>query len=255
MKRDLTNFNLTAAMKSLYTSGEYFAKLRPQVSRAARDNYWDAPVDPDGVQRDRLAEKDQYLQNLQCELGFISHLEPGKILDIGCGPGWLLSAIDDGWCKYGVEPSAQASSHASRHGEIFIGPFEEADYPNDFFDLVIAYHVIEHMENPATALRNIRNILRPGGAMVIGTPDFDSGCARHFGNNYRLLQDPTHISLFSTDSMHRCLRDAGFEILEVEYPFFSTTWFKRANLLRCFDIGRISPPAYGNFMTFYCRSP
>ena len=255
MKRNLANFDLTSAMESLYTTGQYFVRLQPESLKDMAPDYWSESADPDGIQRNRLNEKDQYLENLKSELHFISCLTPGTLLDIGCGPGWLLSSADSRWSKYGVEPSAQASTEASRHGDIYRGFFETVDYNNNFFDLVIAYHVIEHMQDPVSAFKKIRDLLKPGGTMIVGTPDFDSGCARRFGNNYRLLNDPTHISLFSNDSMHRCLRDGGFQILKVDYPFFSTTWFNRTNLLRCFDTSRTSPPAYGNFMTFYCRKP
>jgi D-sedoheptulose 7-phosphate isomerase len=89
----------------------------------------------------------------------------------------------------------------------------------------------------------------------LGTPDFDSGCARRFGKNYRLLHDPSHISLFSNDSIQRFLRDHGFIIDRVEYPFFETRYFTQENLMRLFDTTQISPPFYGNFITFYCHKP
>ena len=59
----------------------------------------------------------------------------------------------------------------------------------------------------------------------------------------------------SNDSMHRFLRDHGFVIDRVEYPFFETRHFTLENLARLFDTSKISPPFYGNFMTFYCHKP
>ncbi len=50
--------------------------------------------------------------------------------------------------------------------------------------------------------------------------------------------------------MHRLLRDFGFVIDKVDYPFFETRYFTPENLMRLFDINKISPPFYGNFMTF-----
>lgn len=249
---DLASFDLATAMKQLYTNGDYFVKLPPRSSHDLDRDYWSESQDPDGIQRNRLDEKRKYLNNLGHEIAFIDSLEPGKVLDIGCGPGWLLSTIDDAWSKHGVEPSTQASAHASRHGEIFVGPFEKTTHPANFFDLIIAYHVIEHLEDPLSALKKIRDTLKPGGSLLLGTPDFDSGCARRFGSDYRLLHDPTHISLFSNDSMHRFLRENGFRITSVDYPFFETTWFTRSNLLRILRKEQTSPPFYGNFMTFYC---
>lgn len=252
MARDIPDFELTTAMASLYRSGDYFVSIPAGAGEPEGDTYWTKSVDPDGKVRDRFAERDQYVENIRPELDFISGLKPGHILDIGCGPGWLLSAIDADWNKHGVELSAAAAEHAAQYGDIFVGPFEESRFAPGSFDLVVMYHVIEHLPDPVEALRRACLVLRPGGHLVLGTPDFDSGGARRYGNQYRMLHDPTHISLFSNESMHRCLRDNGFHIDQVEYPYFETQWFDRENLLRMLDTDGISPPFYGNFMTFYC---
>lgn len=248
---DDKTFNLTAAMANLYKTMDYYVSLPPRALQDS-DNYWSQTIDPDGQSRNRLQEAQAYLANIKEELEFIEGLEPGKILDVGCGPGWLLSAIDPGWDKYGIEPSRKAGAIAASHANIEIGTFEDADVKNKTFDLIVMYHVIEHMKNPVDALRSAQSMLRPEGHMVLGTPDFDSGAARRYGANYRLLHDPTHISLFSNDSMHRLLRDVGFKIDNVAYPFFDTAYFNRRTLLNLLSPSGISPPFYGSFMTFYC---
>ena len=91
--------------------------------------------------------------------------------------------------------------------------------------------------------------------MIIGTPDFDCGAARRYGNDFRLLHDKTHVSLFSNDSMHRFLRDMGFKVQKVEYPFFDTTFFNEVNLMRLLENKSISPPFYGSVMTFFAVKP
>lgn len=252
MSRNIPNFDLTDAMASLYRTGKYYVSVPLGKDQTAEDNYWTESIDPDGNVRDRFAEREQYVKNIRLEIDFIARQAPGRVLDIGCGPGWLLSAIDNRWKKHGVELSAAAAEHAGQYGDIFVGPFEAANYEPDSFDLIVMYHVIEHLANPEDALRRAFELLRDGGQLVLGTPDFDSGCARRFGNKYRMLHDPTHISLFSNDSMHRCLRDTGFQIAQVEYPYFETQWFDRKNLLRMLEVDGVSPPFYGNFMTFYC---
>ena len=74
----------------------------PPRTHQEPDNYWDPVTDPDGRSRDRLNEEEAkaYLANIREELKFIEGLKPGKVLDVGCGPGWLLSAIDPAWEKY-----------------------------------------------------------------------------------------------------------------------------------------------------------
>lgn len=234
---------------------DYFIKRQPTKPIDYEESYWGTVVDPDGNVRDRLQERDKYLDDLKQELAFLNALEPGRILDVGCGLGYLLSALRDGWEKYGIEVSRFAAQHAQAWGQIFVGELREAQFPDEYFDVVVMHHVIEHMEDPISAILEVWRTLKPGGILLLGTPDFDSGCARRFGSNYRLLHDNTHVSLFTNDSMHRFLRDHGFIIDRVEYPFFDTRHFTPENLMRLFDTSQISPPFYGNFMTFYCHKP
>lgn len=252
MTRDLGDFDLAAAMRTLYQTGAYYATVLPGET-SYEESYWGEIVDPDGRRRNRLEECSLYLADLHAELTFIEALPPGRVLDVGCGLGWLLSALDPSWEKFGIEVSAFAAERAKKYGEIFVGPLLDCEFSESSFDLVTMHHVIEHMTDPVAGIERIHGVLKPGGCLVLATPDFDSGCARRFGANYRLLHDSTHVSLFSNDSMHRFLRDHGFEIREVGYPFFETRYFTQENLLRLFDTETVSPPFHGNFMTFYCR--
>jgi SAM-dependent methyltransferase len=234
-------------------SQDYFVRRELPASASYEETYWGVITDPDGNVRDRRQERERYLADMQAELSFINALPVGRMLDVGCGLGFLLSGIKAGWERHGVEISAFAAGHAEHQGHIFQGRLEDAAYPDELFDLVVLYHVIEHVLDPLALLKEIRRVLKPSGWLLLGTPDFDSGAARRFGTNYRLLHDITHISLFSNESMHRFLRDHGFRIERVDYPYFETRHFNAASLQALFDTSRISPPFYGNFMTFYCR--
>lgn len=232
---------------------EYFVRRELPTDASYEESYWGVITDPDGNVRDRRGERERYLQDIATELAFINALPPGRMLDVGCGLGFLLSGVADEWERHGVEVSAFAAGHAARYGQIHQGLLEEAGYPDRYFDLVVIYHVIEHVADPLALLKEIRRILKPDGWLILGTPDFDSGAARRYGASYRLLHDVTHISLFSNESMHRFLRDHGFRIEQVDYPYFATRYFNRDSLLALLDTSRVSPPFYGNFMTFYCR--
>ena len=89
-------------------------------------------------------------------------------------------------------------------------PFEKGKY-----DFVVCLGVLQHTPNPEESIKSLWDMLKPGGKLIIGTPDFDSGAARRYESNFRLLHDKTHISLFSCDSMHRYLRDHGFEYFSI----------------------------------------
>ena len=199
-----------------------------------------------------MSERKQSLSRIKEITDYLDTLKGKKILDIGCGLGWLLSYLDDDWDKHGIEISKFASNHARQYGDIYNGVLE--DFPGNFkFDVIVMNHVIEHLEDPIWTLNKIRDMLSDEGIFIVGTPDFDSAAARRYGDRFRLLNDPTHISLFSSDSMHRCLRDHGFKIKKVEYPYFDTPWFNKDDLNKILDDKGISPPFYGSNMTFFCK--
>lgn len=235
---------------------DYFVRREPSVLPDFEEAYWGTVVDPDGKVRDRHAERDQHVGDFHKEIDHLNALPGGRLVDVGCGLGFLLSALDDTkWERHGVELSAYAAEHASRWAAVHVGDLEGASYEDDFFDAVVMSHVIEHVPDPFSLVKEIWRVMKPGGTLILCTPDFDSGAARHFGEQYRLFHDKSHITLFSSESMHRFLRDHGFLIDHVDYPFFETRYFTKENLLRLFDTSKISPPFYGNFMSFYCRKP
>ena len=254
MTRDEIFENLQEKMRELYSSGKYYISVPPAGASNFEEEYWHVITDPDGKVRNRLEERGQFLADIDYVLEYLGRLRPGKILDVGCGLGWLLSATGGEWDKHGLEVSKIAADFAGQYGKIFHGTLSKSPCEADFFDVIFMHHVIEHLEKPEEDIKEVKRILKPGGILILGTPDFDSGCARLFGKNYRLLYDGTHISLFSNESMHRFLRDNRFQIFRAEYPFFKTRFFTEENLKKLFDISQISPPFYGNFMTFFCRN-
>jgi len=248
----MRKIQLQELMQSLYENEEYFVSIPlDESARGYEEEYHKVTIDPDGKKRNLLTEREQSLSRIKEITGYLDTSKGGKILDIGCGLGWLLSYLDDGWDKFGIEISEFASNHAKQYGNIFNGTLE-GYLNNSKFDVIIMNHVIEHLENPVYALNKVKSLLSDKGVFILGTPDFDSAAARRYGDKYRLLNDPTHISLFSLDSMHRCLRDHGFKIKKVEYPYFDTPYFKKDNLLKILDGKGISPPFYGSNMTFFC---
>ena len=98
----------------------------------------------------------------------------GRLLDIGCGYGdFLKRAQERGWEVWGIEPSRQASESARRelNAEILNQNIEKVDFPEDYFDVITLWNVIDCLPDPRGAIRKIRQWLSPGGRLVIRTPN------------------------------------------------------------------------------------
>ena len=215
-------------------------------------NYWGKITDPDGRVRNRMDEREQFIADIDDELTWLRSLTPGVIVDVGCGPGWLLSELSGFWGKIGVEVCEEAIKAALDAGLDVVGPSAGlSSLGSGLCDVVICHHVIEHCNEPWVMLTEMRRILRSGGRLLMATPDFLSPCAVRFGKNYRLLHDPTHVSLFTREGMTAMLVESGFTIDRLAYPF-PFRFQEQATWDRWNDTSKVSPPWPGNFLTFYC---
>lgn len=95
---------------------------------------------------------------------------PGLALDVGCGYGGLLAALRDaGWTCRGVEPSARAVATAQAAGLDVQQGHGPSVFRGAAADVAIAWHVLEHVRQPADFLRELVATVRPGGVVGIGT--------------------------------------------------------------------------------------
>lgn len=142
---------------------------------------------------------------------------PGqRLLDIGCGNGdFLCSARDAGWEVVGLEPDPAAADVAMSLGlDVRLGSLDALAGSSDCFDAVTMSHVIEHMHAPTEAVAHAHRLLRPGGVLFLETPNIASHGASEFGRNWRGLECPRHLVLFTPTSLAGLLADAGFVDVE-----------------------------------------
>ena len=155
--------------------------------------------------------------------------EPGKVLDIGCGRGLLLNKLKErGWDPQGTELSEDAAAYARDRLNLPVTTetLEDAHFPDNEFDLVILWHVLEHVPDPRGTLKEIGRVLKPGGALLVAVPNFGSPEARFSGAGWFHLDVPRHLTHFTFRSLSEALRAAGLEVdkasyISPEYDFFS----------------------------------
>jgi 2-polyprenyl-3-methyl-5-hydroxy-6-metoxy-1,4-benzoquinol methylase len=143
---------------------------------------------------------------------------PGRILDVGCGSGTLLQRMRiAGWEVEGVDFDEKAIDRAWREYGLRVrhGDLHAACYPDKSFDAVTMNHLIEHVHDPIALLTESRRILRAGGRLVAVTPNIASWGHSRFGRNWRGLEPPRHLHLFSPTTLAETARRAGFARIEV----------------------------------------
>jgi SAM-dependent methyltransferase len=138
----------------------------------------------------------------------------GRLLEIGCAAGFLLvAARERGFAARGVEMSAWAAAHArDAYGlDVTTGYLERIDLPAGHFDVVVMADVIEHLHDPRRTLQHIHRVLRPGGRLLLLTPDVGSLMARLAGRRWWGLLDD-HYFYFSRATLRRLLESEGYAV-------------------------------------------
>jgi 2-polyprenyl-3-methyl-5-hydroxy-6-metoxy-1,4-benzoquinol methylase len=139
----------------------------------------------------------------------------GTLLDVGAATGALLEAASESFAEVeGVEPDPITSEQARAAGHrVRTGTLEDVVAPNGGFDAITMVHVLEHFDSPRRALERVRELLAPGGAILIETPTTDCLWFRVAPRRWRQLI-PDHYFFFSRATLTALLASAGLEPIE-----------------------------------------
>ncbi len=187
---------------------EYFVKASQPEEAADGEELW-------GYPDDYLADRDNVEAKFERVLGHLEqYTNVGRLLDVGCGPGFLLTAAAGrGWQTAGVDLNQWAVDYARdelglevRHGTLQGQGFETAS-----FDAVAMMDLVEHVPNPDDLIAEAARIVQPGGAIALLTPDAGSLVSRALGSRWPEVRRPgEHTVLFSVDGLGQTLARHGF---------------------------------------------
>jgi SAM-dependent methyltransferase len=138
----------------------------------------------------------------------------GRVVDVGSGTGeHVAELLRLGFDAVGIEPNAQAVAVAARRGlPVTRGTSEEPGYPPGSFDTIILNQVIEHLVDPVGAVTTLSGLLRPGGRMIVLTPNVAGWPRRAFGADWAHWHPPYHVHLLGPRQLERVLTDGGLRV-------------------------------------------
>jgi len=176
---------------------------RPEEASLSNQNIDSKPKEPNG----------QALKVRKEQLSFIkrvfSHKENAKILDIGCNDGFLLSQLKQaGHDVIGVEPDlGQAMKAINRDIPVMTVFYQNAPFLNASFDLISAFHVLEHIHNPHAFLKKVYRELKPNGYVCLEVPDFYNPNATKLDDYFNCQ----HMFYYTPTTLKTMLSKIGFK--------------------------------------------
>lgn len=203
-------------VSNLYSSDYYLERQEYYLKNSI--------VDPiDGFENPNIVDFREGLKLVE------SFKHTGRLLDIGCGMGIFLSmAKERGWEVFGLDISDYAISSARERFGIncFAGKLKDANLPDNYFDVITLWDVIEHFEGPLEELEEVKRILADDGIILFDTPNVESlmrliahwtykATGGLFKYPVKKLYHQFHLYYFSPRTLRMLLDKAGFEIIEM----------------------------------------
>lgn len=194
----------------------------------------------------------QFIKNiaLKKKLNLVNHLQQSKgiLLDIGAGTGDFLNVANhNGWKTIGVEPSEKAKAIAQEKGVYLIGDTKSLE--DHTIDVITMWHVLEHVPNVESQIKELKRLLKPTGTIIIAVPNFHSFDAKHYGPFWAAYDVPRHLWHFSKKSMKLLFEKENLKLRKVLPMLFDAFYVAllsekyktgKMNFVKAFYIGFLS---------------
>jgi SAM-dependent methyltransferase len=219
-----------------------------------------------------VAKLDDRMRRLVAEC---ARTNPRSVIDLGCGRGFLLSALArqiPGLRCFGVELSDLAIDEARANGITVFHQSLSTRLPleDETIDLAVMGEVIEHVFDPDACIEEVRRVIRPGGTLIVTTPNLaswlnrglvllgiqpifsETSTRKKYGHWLQLLgQGKTntqgHLKLFTLGALRELLKDLGFDVKRVEgYKFYLLAEHPVTNVIE--SIFRLRPTLASGFI-------
>lgn len=164
-----------------------------------------------------LAFFDFLKEHMDYPFVYFKHHQKGRLLELGVGSGDTLKLFSDwGWQVEGLDFDPEAVKHAVSQGmKVYQGDIFSQNFGNDSYDAMFSSHVLEHVPDPVALMKESLRILKPGGIFVAITPNASSKLHRFFKSNWRELDPPRHLHIFTPEALLSAAQMAGFPKIDI----------------------------------------
>jgi len=168
---------------------------------------------------------ERYIKNKRLTVSFMKMIlkevvrfkKKGRLLEVGCNLGYFLEiAKNKGFDIGGVELDGKAVNYANNilgRGVVLQSTLEQANFPNNYFDIIVVSHVLEHLINIPNFLKEVKRILNKQGIVVIASPNLDGLCAKIKKEKWPGLRPDEHVWQLSKNTITKFLKEEGFVVI------------------------------------------
>jgi len=171
-----------------------------------------------------IPDKNQYLAKQYIQqrdylkvLDYVDNREKGTLMDIGSYTGvFLNSAKERGWDVIGIEPLQIPRIYSQREFglNVLSTPFELSDIKKESIDVIVSFHVIEHVYDPRVYVEKAAEVLKKGGLMILETPTYDSFWFKLLRHRERSMRCNGHIYFFTRKSLREIAESCNFKVVK-----------------------------------------
>jgi 2-polyprenyl-3-methyl-5-hydroxy-6-metoxy-1,4-benzoquinol methylase len=164
---------------------------------------------------------------------YLADVAPGRLVDVGCGMGEFAAGMAlRGWVVDGIDFDEGALAIARQQPNITarVGALADQDYSSETFDAITMSNVIEHIPDPVETFAEAYRVLRPRGRLIMITPNIQSLGHAVFGADWRGLEPPRHLYLYTASALKRMATAAGFSTVRAfSTPGAAMAMFESSN--------------------------
>jgi 2-polyprenyl-3-methyl-5-hydroxy-6-metoxy-1,4-benzoquinol methylase len=139
----------------------------------------------------------------------------GPVLDVGCGGGLFLAVMRQRGARVaGMDNSPEAAAAALHHNRVpaLLGDLTKAPIAPASCALITMFHVLEHLPDPKAFVQAARQLLQPGGRLIVQVPNIDCWQYSLLRSNWNGVDVPRHLHDFRTSDLERLLKQSGFRV-------------------------------------------